>query len=164
MTSKVDGEHTISAEERSRIADYVCEQLALGRSVKNIFEQDSEAQSLCSRSTWNRWLMSDQSLEASVARARCQGLTAILEEIVDIADDRKGDPDAQSRRTRIYAREKMAAMLAPAVFGQKLDVTSGGKPLPAPQSVTLVDNRIQSVLMLVQQRKDADAATRALLD
>lgn len=153
-----------SPEERMRIVDHVIEQIALGRSTRKIFEEDGEREALCTLSCWNSWLINDQSLEDQVARARRQGLTAILEEIVDIGDDRKADPDAQSRRTRIYAREKMAAMLAPHVFGARLDVTSGGKPLEAPKSMTLVDNRIQSVLMLVQQRKADAEAMRTLLE
>lgn len=154
----------IEGEEKQRIVDYVCEQLALGRSTRKIFEQDKKKERLPALSLWNKWLINDQSFEEQVASARRLGLSAIIEEMVEIADDKKSDPDAQSRRTRIYAREKMAAMLAPAAFGQRLDVTSGGKPLPPPQSVTLVDNRIQSVLMLVQQRKDAEAETLKLLE
>lgn len=152
------------SEERLRIVDHVCEQIALGRSTRSIFKEDAAEQSLCVLSCWNSWLINDQSLEDQVARARRQGLSAIVEEMVEIADGKEGDPDPQSRRVRIYAREKMAAMLAPHVFGQKLDVTSGGKPLEPPKSVTLIDNRIQSVLMLVQQRKDSDEAIRALLE
>jgi len=148
-------------EERIRIIDHVCEQIALGRSTRAIFKEDKDLPAL---SCWNSWLINDQSLEEQVTRARRLGLSAIIEEMVEIADNKKADPDAQSRRTRIYAREKMAAMLAPHTFGQKLDVTSGGKPLEAPKSVTLIDNRIQSVLMLVQQRKADDAAVQALLE
>jgi hypothetical protein len=151
-------------EERTRIASHVLEQLALGRSTKKIFDEDGAKEALCARSCWNSWLLNDQSLEDSVARARRIGLSAIVEEMVEIADDKTGDTDAQSRRVRIYARERMAAMLAPAVFGQKLDVTSGGKPLEAPKNVTHIDNRIQSVLMLVQQRKDDAAALAGLLE
>lgn len=98
-------------------------------------------------------------------RARELGFERIIgEELIDIADNREDDSDPQSRRVRIWAREKAAAMLHPRRFGNTIDVTSGGKPLPAPQSVTLVDNRIQSVLMLVQQRKEADEATRLLME
>lgn len=166
MTTKVDGEsHSVAPEERRRIADHILAQLALGRALSKIFDEDAESARLCAPATWYRWERSDQSLRDEVAQAREQGCERIVEEMIDIADNKKDDPDAQSRRTRIYAREKAVQMLAPRRFNmQRMDVTSGGKPLPPAQSVTLIDNRIQSVLMLVQQRKAADDELRKLLD
>jgi hypothetical protein len=161
VTKVVEGKHDVPAEERQRIVDHVLAQLALGTPVSKIFE---EGTGLCSEATWYRWLLNDQSLREEVAQAREIGCERHIDQMIVIADDREGDTDPQSRRVRIYAREKAAAMLAPRRFGQRLDVTSGGKPLPAPQSATLVDNRIKSVLMLVQQRKEADEETRKLLD
>ena len=143
-----------SPEERERIVSYVCSQLSLGRSMKKIFEEDREREKLCDVSVFYAWRSEDTRTHEKVARARASGLEVTLEELPAIADDKVSDPDAQSRRVRIYARERMAAMLAPALYGAKVDVTSGGKPLPPAQNVTLIDNRVQSILMLVQQRKD----------
>lgn len=157
MVTKVDGKsHEVDPDEKRRIADHILAEVSLGRSVSKIFEEEGDAERLCSPATWYRWLVGDQSLRDELASAREAGCEKLVEEMVTIADDKTGDPDAQSRRVRIYAREKAAQMLAPRRFGQKLDVTSGGKPIEGPKSVTLIDNRIQSVLMLVQQRKDAD--------
>jgi hypothetical protein len=143
---------------------HVIEQIALGRPVTEIFAKDrAELEGKCSIATWGRWIAQDQALREEVERARELGCERLVEEMITIADDRTGDTDPQSRRVRIYAREKAAQMLAPRRFGPRVDVTSGGKALPAP-SVTLIDNRIQSVLMLVQQRKADDEATRLLLD
>lgn len=151
-------------EEKERITEHVCAELAKGRSLKKIFEEDGKREALCDRATFLRWRLNDITLRDKVACARADGLEAKLEEMTEIADDRKSDPDAQSRRVRIYAREREAAMLAPALYGAKMDVTSGGKPLPAPQSITVQDNRIQSILMLVQQRKEQDETVRKLLE
>lgn len=166
MVTKVDGEsHELSSEERQRIADHILGQLSVGRPLSKIFEEDAVSARLCGLATWYRWAVKDQSLREEVAQAREQGCERLVEEMVTIADDRTGDTDPQSRRVRIYAREKAVQMLAPRRFNmQRVDVTSGGKPLEAPKSVTLIDNRIQSVLMLVQQRKDSDEAMRTLLE
>jgi len=153
-----------SPAERERIASHILAELALGRSLRKIIAEDKEEHGLPDIATWLSWQVSDPSLHEQVARAREHGAERLVEEMVEIADDKQGDTDPQSRRVRIYAREKAAAMLAPKRFGQKLDVTSGGKPLPEPKSVTLIDNRIQSVLMLVQQRKDDDETIRGLLE
>lgn len=163
MVTKVDGEsHSVDADEKRRIADHVLAHLSLGRPLSKIFKEDAASASLCAEATWYRWVRDDQSLREEVAQAREQGMERLVEEMVEISDDKQEDP--QSRRVRVYAREKAAQMLSPKRFGQKLDVTSGGKPIEAPKSVTLIDNRIQSVLMLVQQRKASDAELRALLD
>jgi hypothetical protein len=154
--------HEYSPEERERIANYVCAELAKGRSMRKIFEEDGRREKLCDRAVFSTWRNQSDSLHDQIARARGEGLEAILEEIIEIGDDKDEDP--QSRRVRIYARETLAAKLAPALYGNRVDVTSGGKPLPAPQSVTLVDNRIQSVLMLVQDRKKLDEQLRGLLE
>jgi len=166
MVTKVDGEsHEVAPSERQRIADHVLSQLATGRGLSKIFEEDAKSAKLCGLATWYRWTLKDQSLREEVAQARELGCERLVEEMIEIGDNKRADPDAQSRRVRIYAREKAVQMLAPRRFNlQRLDLTSGGKPLEAPKSVTLIDNRIQSVLMLVQQRKDDDEKVRALLE
>ena len=153
---------TYSPEERERIALHVCGELSLGRSIKRIFEEDKEREGLCHLGTFLAWRLDDQELHERIARARASGLEMQLEEITEIADNK--DEDAQSRRVRVYARLEVAAKLAPALYGQRMDVTSGGKPLPAPVNLNVTDNRIQSILMLVQRRKEDDAQLHALLE
>ena len=83
-----------------------------------------------------------------VERARELGAGKHLDEIIEISDNKT--EDANSRKVRIYAREKYAAMIAPQRYGAKLDVTSAGKALPAP--VTHNDNRIQALLTIAAER------------
>jgi hypothetical protein len=153
---------TISETERERIAQYVCGQLSRGRSIRKIFEEDKREQKLPALGTFLAWRLDDARLHERIAHARASGLEQLLEEIPEIADNKDEDP--QSRRVRVYARLEVAAKLAPALYGQRMDVTSGGKPLPAAQPTVVIDNRVQSILMIVQQRKEADEATRLLLD
>jgi hypothetical protein len=154
---------TYSPKERERIEQHILSQIALGRTLSKIIDEDRKEHGLPHISTWISWQVESEELHEKVARAREHGAERLVEEMVTISDDKAGDPDAQSRRVRIYAREKAAAMLAPRRFGQKLDVTSDGKALPA-ANVTINDNRIQSLLSLVDQRRLADQAGRLMLD
>ena len=153
---------TISPEERERIAQHVCGQLSLGRSIRKIFEEDRKSANLPALGTFLAWRLDDAQLHERIAHARASGLEMNLEEIPEIADNLDEDP--QSRRVRVYARLEAAAKLAPALYGARMDVTSGGKPLPAPQHLTLNDNRVSSILMLIQRRKEDDEAMRLLLE
>ena len=172
---------TYTQEDRDRIAEHICNELANKRFISSILRED---EGMPSPAQWARWLAEDtpdaEVLREKVARAREAGVEAHLEDMIAIADDATGDAevayDAQGKayvkmdgdnvqraKTRIYAREKMAQMLTPRRFGQKLDVTSDGKALPAPQvNVTqLADNRVQTLIALAAQRK---AAKQKLLD
>lgn len=133
--------------DRPKVVAHVLDELSKGRSLAAICEKDK----CISYSQWMLWQRSDPELTEDVARAREAGATRHVEEIVAISDNRK--EDANSRKVRIYAREKYAAMIAPQRFGQRMDVTSGGKPLEAPPPITLqIDNRVQALLLLAAQR------------
>lgn len=132
--------------QRAKIRDHVLEELSKGRSLSSICDED---EGVCSYATWMRWELADEELCESVARAREAGATKLLEEIIDIADDKS--EDANSRKVRIYAREKYAAMIAPRRFGQRLDVTSGGERLPSP--VQADHTKIDALLALAMQRR-----------
>jgi hypothetical protein len=146
--------------ERRRITEYVCSQVAEKRPLYKVFAEDGEREKLCSLAQFNRWLVNfPDEVRDKVAQARELAFEAHIEEMIEIADDKQSDPDPSSRKVRIYAREKAAAMIAPRRFGQKLDVTSDGKALPAPQTnVTMVsDNRVQTLIALAAQRKEEKA-------
>lgn len=151
-----------SDEARAEIIKYVLAQLSCGRSVSSILKDDF----MPSPPTWYGWLFSDDDLSDKVERAREFGATAILDEIVDIADEsgadvyidhrNDGTPVAkidgeaiQRSKLRVYAREKYAQMIAPRRYGPKLDLTSGGKELPA-NSVT--NNKIEALVGVAVDR------------
>lgn len=148
--------------ERKRITDYVCEQIVNRRPMYKVFQEDREKAKLCAFSTFNGWLVAfPGEVMEKVARAREAAATSYVEDIVQIADGKDDEPsaDPNMRKVRIYAREKAAAMIAPRRFGQKLDVTSDGKALPAPQTnvTVLNDNRVQTLIALAAQRKEEKA-------
>lgn len=138
-----------SHEEREQIIEHTLEELAKGRSLSTICDEDHMA---CSYAQWMRWQGANEALRERVAHAREAGATKLLEEIIAIADGKDGiRGDANMRKVRIYAREKYAAMIAPHRFGmQRLDVTSGGKVLPQPIGVST--ERIDALLAIAHQR------------
>lgn len=163
-----------SPEEKQQIVDHVCEQISSGRALTRILQED---EGLCSIAVFIRWQRIDEELRSQVERAREDGAQTILDEILEIADNDNADVYIETKddgtkvakidgeaiqrsKLRVYAREKYAQMIAPRRFGQKLDLTSGGDKLPAPQPV-LVDNRVQSLLSIALER---NASKQELLD
>lgn len=135
--------------DKVKVIEHVLEQLANGRALSSICEDDAAA---CSYGQWFRWQLADEELREAVAHAREAGATKLLEEIITISDDKT--EDAHSRRVRIHARERYAAMLSPQRFGQKVDVTSGGKALPAP--VAADRGKIDALLALALARRSGE--------
>jgi len=90
------------------------------------------------------WRDADPANRTRYARAREQQAHAIVEDAIDIADDASADtlvdrhghtrPDKEwiaRSRLRVDARKWYAAKVAPAIYGDKLDVTTDGKEFPA---------------------------------
>lgn len=95
-------------------------------------------------STFLEWVAKDDELADQYARAREIGLEAMAHDILDIADDGlndtyvddKGntmtDHDVIARsRLRVDSRKWLLSKLLPKKYGDKLDVTSGGEPMPS---------------------------------
>lgn len=159
---------TISPERREEIITHICEEIAKKRSVASILAQD---EGMPCYATFAKWKRESETISQRIAHAREDALEAYIEEIVDISDDATGDavlrfgkdgkPYAtidgdcvQRAKLRIHARERIAALLAPHRFGQKVDVTSGGEALKGTTiNLTQVENRVQSVIMLAMQRR-----------
>ena len=147
MAAKKNGRpFTYLDEDKARICAHVCDELAKGRSLSTICGEDREA---CSYSRFMTWQRESEDLQHAIAQAREAGATKLLEEIIAIGDDKS--EDANSRKVRIYAREKYAAMIAPRRFGQRLDVTTDGKALPSPIAVN--HDKVDALLALAMHRR-----------
>jgi hypothetical protein len=125
------------------LASHICRELAEGRSLRSIC-QDEE---MPGRSTVYDWL--DANLHGfpdQYARARMRQADTMLDEIIEIADDRSNDvqqieiaPEVKVDRVdyevinrsklRVDARKWVMSKLAPKKYGdsRQLDVTSGGQ-------------------------------------
>jgi hypothetical protein len=126
------------------LADSICEQLALGFSIRTVCRPDE----MPSIQTFFRWMREKPEFSEQYAKAKQEAADAMAEDIMDIADDGTNDwmefhakdnegwklnGEALARsRLRVDTRKFLMAKMKPKKYGDKLDVTSDGKPLPAP--------------------------------
>jgi hypothetical protein len=97
------------------VADGICEQIALGKSLRAICRGDD----MPDASTVYRWLSWNEAFREQYARAREDQADSHADEIIDIADNEMEDPN--SRRVRIDARKWVAAKLKPKKYGERID-------------------------------------------
>lgn len=120
------------------LGDEICERLADGESLRRICLSDH----MPSKSAVFRWLAANEEFRNRYARAREAQADTMADEILDIADDGTNDymetPEGGERyngdaiqrsKLRVDARKWVAAKLKPKVYGDKIDVTSGGEKL-----------------------------------
>ncbi len=124
-------------------ADRICERLADGESLRTICVDEN----MPDKATVFRWLADDQheAFRDQYARAREAQADALVDEMIDIADDGSNDwmerknADGESigwmengealRRSqlRIAARQWVAGKMRPKKYGDKLELEHGGR-------------------------------------
>jgi hypothetical protein len=126
---------TYSAEVAAR----VCEQLAAGRTLRDICRDEG----MPPESTVRTWALDDrEGFAAQFTRAREIGAYSMVDEIVEISDDgrndwmeRNGEEDAgyahngehvNRSKLRVESRKWLASKVLPKVFGDKMDVNHAG--------------------------------------
>lgn len=118
-------------------ADFICEQIVEGKSLKRILREDK---TLPSASTIFRWLAENPLFQDHYARSREAQADTLFDETLDIADDAKNDweerkhfagDDASPQvngeaiaraKLRIDTRKWIAAHLRPKKYGEKIEV------------------------------------------
>lgn len=121
------------AEFSQDLFDTICSRIAEGESLRAICEGDD----MPSREAVRKWLASDEELVGQYAHARDAQADKIFDECLEIADqyDQAGEKmeggtdHIQRAKLRIDTRKWMAGKLRPKVYGDKIDVTSGNKPM-----------------------------------
>lgn len=104
----------------------ICEGLLNGESLRSICLSDE----MPNRSTISRWLDENKAFATKYAHAREMQADHMDDLILDTAD--KCTPEtAAADRVKIAAYQWRAAKLKPKVYGDKLDVTSGGEKIGA---------------------------------
>lgn len=116
-------------------ADFICERLAEGISVREIMREHREEQGLPSMATLFKWLSQVPEFAEQYARARETQAETLADEIIAIADDGLNDTytdDEGNRRTdhdviarsklRVEARKWVAAKLLPKKYGDRVQV------------------------------------------
>jgi hypothetical protein len=166
-----------SPEDRDAIVEHICDEIATKRrALTRICEED---EGMPSYSLIAKWRRNFPDIRERISHAREDALEAMVEEIVTISDERNHDPyiaydnngkpyakidgDAiQRAKLRVYARERAAALLAPRIFGAKLDVTSGGEKLPAPAAQST--DRLEAIMALIAHRRALAAPPGEVID
>ena len=123
------------------LADRICSEIAGGKSLRSVCVDPK----MPDKATVFRWLRVDDVFRDQYARACEERSEALVEEVLDIADDASNDwMDIWNARTqeeervidrehierskvRIDTRKWIASKLKPKKYGDKLDVTSGGE-------------------------------------
>ena len=122
-----------SEEDKERIFDSVCNDIAEGIPLREICRRDG----MPGFRTVYEWMEADEKKSARFARAREDGFDAIAEECLSIADEEPGttinggtDSGAvQHQKLRVETRLKLLAKWSPKRYGEKLEL-AGDKDAP----------------------------------
>ena len=124
------------------LQDCICAKLASGKSVRTICKADD----MPGMETIFRWLRENPDFREHYARAKAEAADALVEEMLDIADDGANDwmeihdkdgvcvgykingEHIQRSRLRLDTRKWIAAKLKPKKYGDQLDLNHGLKP------------------------------------
>lgn len=126
------------------LADKICEELAQGQSMRTVCALDE----MPAMSTVFKWLREIKGFSEQYARAKEESTDAMAEDVLDIADDGSNDwmekqyGDAefwvtngealQRSRLRVDTRKWLMSKMKPKKYGDKIDMTTNGKDIPAP--------------------------------
>lgn len=125
VKGKVTGKHSPFTQFSQAAADEICERIAQGKSLRSICMD----QHLPSMSTVFKWLGSEPLFAESYMRAREAQADALVDDMVDIADDKSLDPN--DRRIRIDTRKWLAGKMRPKKYSDKVILGSDpDNPLP----------------------------------
>lgn len=92
-------------------ADTICEEIADGRSLRSICNDDG----MPAKSTVFKWLAAVPAFADQYARAREAQADSLADDILDISDNKSLEPN--DRRIRIEARKWLAGKQRPKVYG-----------------------------------------------
>lgn len=127
------------------LAETICEQIALGNSLRAVCKQDG----MPAMASVFKWLREHDDFSEQYARACEERTEAMAEDILDIADDGTNDyieiersdgstyetinrEVLQRSRLRVDTRKWLMSKMKPKKYGERIDMTTNGKDLPAP--------------------------------
>lgn len=129
------GRPTLFSQE---LADLMCHQLAQGISLRTVCKADD----MPAISSVFNWFRTQPKFLEQYARAKEESADALAEEIIDISDEslkvikkgaeKKSGAYAQAQRLRVDTRKWIMSKMKPKKYGDKIDMTTNGKDLPAP--------------------------------
>jgi hypothetical protein len=104
------GRPSIYSEE---LAARICERLALGETLRAVCRDDD----MPSPPTVIRWTLEKTDFSEQYARARETGYRLLADELVEIADDKLGEP--QRDRLRVDTRKWLLSKALPKIYGDR---------------------------------------------
>ena len=113
------------------LAREICDRLAKGESLRAICKDDHMPTDMAVR----KWVLEDRDgFSSRYAQARDQGLDAMADQVIEIADEEPGTTDQGStdtgrvaaNRLRFDARRWYLSKLAPKRYGDRLNVEHSG--------------------------------------
>ena len=112
------------------IADELCAYLSMGESLRTACEHEG----MPSVKTVFNWFRVHEDFLQQYTRAKEEAADWMAEDILDISDNAptKTNNDIQKAKLRVDTRKFLMAKMKPKRYGDKLDLTSDGKPLPTP--------------------------------
>lgn len=141
---KVDGRRQPGrpSDYSQELADRICAELAEGKSMRTV----CIAEDMPVMSTVFKWLRERKEFSEQYTKAKMESADALVEEMVDIADDGRNDwmeahdkdgefvgykvngDHIQRSRLRVETRKWIAAKLKPKKYGEKVDMNHGVQP------------------------------------
>lgn len=133
MQRKKVGRPSIYSPE---LAARLCAELAMGRSLRSV----CKASDMPSMSAVFEWLREKPDFAQQYARAKAESADALVEELLDIADDSSGDfiegedgvkvnhENIQRSRLRVDTRKWIAAKLKPKAYADRVAMDHGLQP------------------------------------
>lgn len=99
------------------LAALICERMAEGKSLREVCRAEDIP---VTEAAVRKWAIEDHDgFSAHYARARESQIEAMAEDLVEIADDKTGDP--QRDRLRVDSRKWLMSKVAPKKYGDKLE-------------------------------------------
>lgn len=118
-----------------KLADEICKRIAGGESLRRICKDDD----MPSRKTVHLWLLDEEKKEFLYQYEIACNIRAEdkFDELEEIADN--GSGDVQRDRLRTDVRKWWLSKALPKKYGDKMDLTTGGKPLVVQVSKEIAD-------------------------
>lgn len=128
----------------------LCDEIASGKGIIEV----GGTGDFPSAPTIYRHMANDSDFDTRIARARAAQQDSEADRIIEMAEKATAE-DWQVVQLRIRARQWRASKLAPMRYGDKLDLTTAGKPVGTADDAALAA-RLAAIMAGAQVRKDAD--------
>ena len=137
-------------KERKKIFKTICKRIMEGESLRDVLK-DSD---MPTRATFYKWINESEDIQNKYARATTARADYVFDQILEIADKQGADMliidgvevvnhnVIQRNRLQVDARKWIISKMNPKKYGEKVDITTGNKPItPQETTVTFINAR-----------------------